>query len=253
MILLGTVMKIQQLLESDIDLKKELSQDKYKDYSDGIQRLLNNEWTLYRGSDYYDTSNIGIYKPRLDRKPANASSSFYYYAFKNLEPWKSLPLRSVICSTGKKYASGYGNLFYIIPKNGTTLCKLPDSDLWDSFDAPKHFGLKARYKNFDEITERLNALIKKLNDNIFIHEGNFMNALKIASDKLKIDDSMLWEYSMSLENTTLLDAVVNYFNIDIEIFNVENMSFENSSGSSNEVWFSSSYITIPYDMVGLYL
>lgn len=84
-------MKIEQLLENTSELAQELMQPKYKEYSQGIKRLLNNDWKLVRGSNFYDSEEISFNKPRLDRKPAYASTMLYYYAFKNLEPWKSLP------------------------------------------------------------------------------------------------------------------------------------------------------------------
>lgn len=129
------------------------------------------------------------------------------------------------------------------------LCKLPDVDLWDCFDAAKHFGMKARYSTLEEMSERIESIISKLNDNIKITTENFIECLKIASDKLEVDDSMLWEYSMTLQDKGFFKMVVDYFNINIETYGVGNMDFSTNNGTSNEVWFSSEYLTIPYDMV----
>lgn len=243
-------MKIRHLLESTSELAQELMQPKYKEYSHGIKRLLDDDWQLVRGSGHYDPDEININSPRVDRKPAYASTMLYYHAFKNLEPWKSLPPRSVICTTSVKYASSYvaslSGVFYIIPKNGTILCKLPDVDLWESFDSSTHFGLKARYSTFEEMSERIEAIISKLNGGIEITTENFIKCLKIASDKLDDDDSMLWEYSMTLQDKGFFKMVVDYFNIYIITSSIDNVDF---ADKDHEVWFSSEYLTIPYDMV----
>ena len=243
-------MKIKDLMENTSELAQELMQPKYKEYSQGIKRLLNNDWRLVRGSGYYDAEEISINKPRLDRKPAYAETTFYYHAFKNLEPWKSLPPRSVVCSMSLKYASSYvsslSSVFYVIPKNGNMLCELPENDLWECFDAAKHFGMKARYSTLEEMSVRIESIISKLNGGIEITTDNFIKCLKIASDKLEVDDSMLWEYSMTLQDKGFFKMVVDYFNIDIITLSIDNVDF---ADKDHEVWFSSEYLTIPYDMV----
>jgi len=83
-------------------------------------------------------------------------------------------------------------------------------------------------------------------DNIKITTDNFVECLKIASDKLEVDDSMLWEYSMTLQDKGFFKMVVDYFNININTESVNSFNFENKN---HEVWFSSEYLTIPYDMV----
>ena len=243
-------MKIKDLMENTSELAQELMQPKYKEYSQGIKRLLNNDWRLVRGSGYYDAEEISINKARLDRKPAYAETTFYYHAFKNLEPWKSLPPRSVVCSMSLKYASSYvsslSSVFYVIPKNGNMLCELPENDLWECFDAAKHFGMKARYSTLEEMSVRIESIISKLNGGIEITTDNFIKCLKIASDKLEVDDSMLWEYSMTLQDKGFFKMVVDYFNIDIITLSIDNVDF---ADKDHEVWFSSEYLTIPYDMV----
>lgn len=247
-------MKIKQLLENKTELRDELSDPQYNDYSHAIKRLLKNDWGLVRGSGYYDNDKITVNKPRIDRKPAYASTNLYHYAFKNLEPWINLPSRSVICSLSLKYASSFvvsrSSVFFIIPKNGTVLCELPEKDLWECFDSAKHFGLKARYKDVSFMAEQIDGVMSKLNGGIDITAENFIECLKVASKKLKEDDSILWEYSMTLQDKGFYRMVVDYFNIDVSMYGVNDIQF---SGKDNEVWFSGEYLTIPYEMVELYL
>lgn len=123
-------MKIAQLQEStNMDINN-LDYNVLKEYSQGINAFIEGGPALFKGLSYeFDDTIIGKLEPIQDRKPRNADTHLYHYLFKLFEPWKSLPPRNVICTNDSDNASNYGTRFYIIPKNGTTLCILPDDDL----------------------------------------------------------------------------------------------------------------------------
>ena len=105
-------------------------------YDDAIKGFDKKQGILYRGvmdSKHIPYSIIDPTKGRL-RRSANTSNE-YTLLMDNLPEWKDYPKRSrsLICTTDKWYADGFGDLKIVLPVNGAKLGVCTSEDLWDSF------------------------------------------------------------------------------------------------------------------------
>lgn len=68
------------------------------------------------------------------RKSAN-TANYYTLIIDNSKEWSSFPKRSksFVCTTNIKYAGNYGNIYRVVPFDGTSIGVCPKGDIWDSF------------------------------------------------------------------------------------------------------------------------
>lgn len=92
---------------------------------------------LYRGfeddGDYYIID--GSKGKRVSKNTTNYYTVILDHIFKNEPQYKGFPLRSesIICSTSKKTASNYGNVYVILPFKGVDIGYIGSDDIWRSY------------------------------------------------------------------------------------------------------------------------
>lgn len=101
------------------------------DYSDILSKK-----SIYRGIDIsHDTEFLKV-DPKTEKLRRSANSANYVTLFVDNEPeWSEFPKRSqsLICSVDVNVADGYGNVFRVLPKNGSKIGVCPANDWWLSF------------------------------------------------------------------------------------------------------------------------
>jgi hypothetical protein len=104
------------------------------DYTDAVKMLDKKNGIIYRGLNGSDTFMITDPRKGKLRRSANTSNE-YTLLVDNLPEWKDYPKRgrSLICTTNKYYAGGYGSLRIVLPKNGANLGLCYREDFWDCF------------------------------------------------------------------------------------------------------------------------
>lgn len=103
-----------------------------KPYSEAIKRCKAG-FPIYKGLhlgfDAYKTD------PKLLKRKSQYTSNHYTLLLSNLPVWRNWPKRdqSLICSTSFEYARNYGDLYIVLPKNGSKIGICPNNDIWNSF------------------------------------------------------------------------------------------------------------------------
>lgn len=145
---------------------------------------------IYRGdSNLINAAYVSYSKNRSERKSANTTNEYTYLFSEILDSWKKYPKRnkSIICSTSEKYAADYGNVYYVIPFDKTSIGICPQSDLWTSFKK----GLDKIFNNTTYIS--LNNLNMYLRTIFYFDDNNSeIKNKKILNTTLKdlIDDAI---------------------------------------------------------------
>jgi len=90
------------------------------------------EACIWRGVQDHDEEVILVNPAATPRKSANISN-YYTLCIDNLPNWSAFPKRSrsMICSTNRKYASEYGQLYLVLPLNGAKIGITGERDIWD--------------------------------------------------------------------------------------------------------------------------
>lgn len=265
-------MKIQQLKENtEIDLHN-LNKEKLLPFSDGIEILIQDKknYSIFKGmTGMFTDTNIGIFDQIKNRKPANADTTLYHYLFSIYEPWKSLPPRNVVTTTDKNNAHGYGKLYYIIPKNGTTLCILPEIDLWDSFDSKilkygfldKEMGSLEDLTKFNESILKFQEILTTLSGIKYDKNGNNLERMIELSDESKesqdyeekidylIDVEAIDPSKKKIWMTTKISKILkDFLNIKIKTISTNEIS-KITQGMENEIWFDSPFLAISEEYI----
>lgn len=89
---------------------------------------------IYRGAGYNDAGSTGIFHGTTQHGIRYAANTHNYYNLwiDNYESFKDYPKRSksFICSTNPEYASGFGSLFLVIPKDSADVGIVDKQDIW---------------------------------------------------------------------------------------------------------------------------
>lgn len=116
---------------------------------------------IYRGAsgidDYYDYQIVDPTKGKLRR--SKNTRNYYTLLMDNLTPWNVYPKRSrsIVCSTNIHKASGYGNLYVVLPYNNAKIGVCPSEDIWDSFEQ----SIKQNLNTFNRILQSLLSVGKE--------------------------------------------------------------------------------------------
>lgn len=125
-------MKIIDLYENNIDESTVLELVR-GDYSQAYARYKDG-YHIYKGMDNESLGDITKLTPIRNRR-SRWTRNYYTLWVNNHSDWSRFPKRSVVCSTNKGYARGYGKVFVILPRNGSLIGIAPTQDFWGSFDA----------------------------------------------------------------------------------------------------------------------
>lgn len=120
----------------------------YKQYKTAIDFAINKYVTtgaaIYKGSGNYDNQKLAMRDPMSFPDPRRSKNTLNYYTewVDNSTKWSQFPKRSrsLICSSDKVYASGYGQLAVVVPTVDTSVGVCPKNDWWFSFNdtSPKN-------------------------------------------------------------------------------------------------------------------
>lgn len=173
----------------------------FSEYSDALKYVLKKSPKLYRGT-FNNVAPLSEIKPSQHiRKSANTAN--YYTAYIDGAPeWKKYPPRSksIICTNSKKVADQYGNIYIVIPKNGSRFGVCPKFDFWFSFN--ETFGLEISKDGFiptiDRFSDHVHVFIKYM-------LGDKNNVIEIDS------------YESMLHYFTLADEAIDKIKNDLEI------------------------------------
>jgi len=184
--------------------------------------------------------------PRYSRNTAN----YYTLINDNSPAWKKYPKRSesIICSTDKNYADGYGSTTYeVFPYDGAKLGVASERDYWFSFE---NIGGLGHLSGFNDELEKLFKQVDiPLSDDSFkkIQTAFNMFDLTFARDKesyreLQEDYRVMYGY----------DDFWDFMKHIQEMLHPDNNSFElqrigESLPESSEIWTDSKSIMIRHD------
>lgn len=104
-----------------------------KDYMDMFKYYDKTGIRFMRGVS--SSSDYAIINPSKSTR-ASAYTSNYYTLISSEDPsWKNIPPRnhSVVGSTGYDKAESYGNLYILVPKNGSKIAQCQSEDFWGTF------------------------------------------------------------------------------------------------------------------------
>ena len=90
---------------------------------------------IYRGI-YDEFEPFMKVKPSSFTRESANTSNVYTLVLDNHPKWKRYPKRSqsIICTSHQGNATGYGEAYFVFPKDGSTYGICPSSDFWVSFE-----------------------------------------------------------------------------------------------------------------------
>lgn len=238
-------------------LKENYSKDwaKFKkliegDYSDAFKKFLNGN-IIYKGLVKLNIENFKLLYPIDDRKSKNTAN--YYTVWMNNSPeWAAFPKRNIICTSDVHYASGFGKIYYIFPKNGTEIGICPENDIWVTYnrrssETSSEWGVLGLFKRFNELFSEING---NFTDQ-FSYE-DLLNNIKIFDD-LPLDkkkEILQSEVGLTLNiDLSQKNSLLNYFNslFSPEGFThttLEKYNLSQKNDDNNEIWFNNSFLAI---------
>jgi hypothetical protein len=236
-------MKLYQYLNESRG--KPIKDDKFlnniKTCSDIISYYNKTEKYLYRGAGY--NGDIMYLNPSsYTRKSKDDTNNYYTLLFDEILPsWKNYPKRSksVIMTDDKGYASDYGNLYIVLPFNGSLMAstKPNTSDIWYSFD----YKLNTLNAHLEEMFDEYGLNGQDSNASILEKE---INKLGEIMRKENVRDNRLGKLFNESRYKTLIDFLNDYYNPNgrIDLFKTNNINIQ----KDQEVWTSGPCYVIDY-------
>ncbi len=183
---------------------------------------------LFRGYRQKSSTGIFLVKPQHGNRKSTSNSNYYTILMSQLPSFQNIPPRnsSLICSTSYSFASGYGNVFYVFPENGTELAFSNTHDIWFCVFRPFNNSLL-------ELNEEI--------ENYF----NSKNALDSYVEQLKLEkEKNLGTFYKKI--TELLSPET----IGITVTSTKRFYSSTNYNQNSEVWFSNNALMIDSDIVG---
>jgi hypothetical protein len=228
----------------------------YQQYKTAIDFAVNKYVTsgaaMYKGSlRYGKTEGLLIRDPMSYPEPRRSANTMNYYTewVANSAKWAQFPKRnrSLICTTNRSYAEGYGDTRVVVPVADTTIGVCPDNDWWNSFQKTSSMN------NPDDINRFVHEVLK---DNDIFLNGNKVTYSEFAPyfksiDLEKHDPS---SYTQDLKDLAIklggLDKLMDYiFDPVANGFSLTTWKQFNIKGN-NEVWLSVPCVMIPMSIWG---
>lgn len=129
---------LQYLLESDriqeIGRKAIIEHLNSGRFDDAIESYKTGN-KIYKGSTEYGEYGSFVDPAATERKSSSAKENIYNLITSYGKGWEKYPKRSrsIICSTGTQHASEYGDIYVILPEDGSLIGVASDTDIWGSF------------------------------------------------------------------------------------------------------------------------
>jgi hypothetical protein len=226
------------------------------DYTDAVNAFKNGN-KIFRGTSSED--NYMITDPSIGNRVSANTLNYYTLIIDNSDSWKAYPKRSksIICTTARAYADGYGKIYSVFPINGSKIGVCTEEDFWESFPVLKTEYTRAGIP-LDPVLGSLTQLLKGLVDltgkrsdiktlptlkktfdlvDTFITDKEYEHKANLNTDVL-FDVMKMLDYKghlyTSVEN--LLDPVKNKFKLE----NIRDFIVERN----REVWTNGKSILI---------
>lgn len=204
------------------------------------------EPAVYRGSRGQADSYL-VYPAVVGRKSANTTNE-YTLLMSNHPTWKKFPRRdsSIICTTNKKMASGYGRAYAVILPKPFKLGVCPAEDLWESFDLSS-----LGFSYLDRLSSVINRYItKNLGQKVTYQKlVDAINSYKIGDAYPAAEPNALQYIYNTAEETSQspVDVIMDIlsptnFTLATKPSDLKNLNFTN-----REVWTSNTCLMIPIE------
>jgi hypothetical protein len=241
---------------------KELSEKQFMNLvNKNCKEFLKNPKLIYRGVAAFDDLYYYVNPNAIYRPPVNNGyeDNLYQVFFDTSKNWSEYPKRSksVMCSLNFSTANRYGNVYNVIPYDGSEWCVSPKPDFWDCFkerigtdDLPKFFKKLIDFyehvydsfytsKNLKIYSEKILDKFKTLHnsDSPGVKEKNIKNDIEYLFSELgeKLIPSTNKSFYDKLDK--LLAPKANGFKL---------VNYENLKGKYNEVYTESKCLLIEY-------
>lgn len=205
-------MKFKNFILESSERSKDIDFDTFRklintDYSEAFDNLLEGK-IIYRGIK--SKSDIFITEPKSSvRKSAN-TANYYTLIVDNADSWRDFPKRSqsIICSTSIQYASDYGYVYVVLPKNKSKIAICPADDFWNSFNELAKLDIMS--------LGQLNDIISLLFDVAEIEP----NDDDLNSFKKTFNELIKYYKDFDLDSSDLSNMRRDFLKKYIEIFNI---------------------------------
>lgn len=200
---------------------------------------------LYRG---YEGPEYVLVDPTKfsERESPNAINNYYNLLLSNLPSWSKYPKRnkSIVASTNSKYASHYGDLYFVLPVDNTKMGLCPENDLWMSFG-------KSGVPILDDLNRILTNVVGDRIDNWRELKEALMQAYFDETEDFNYVQDLFEQHGCDVkiqpgkEINNWLDLVENILEPDRNGFDLINI--RKSYPLNKEVWFDSPCILVRED------
>jgi hypothetical protein len=175
-------MKLNDYLKENSDIKtrsKEITEEEFFTNLKEKCRDALSVIPIWRGTR--SRFEYGFMSPGKRPRKSKNTRNWYTVHVNDSESWSKYPNRSLICSTGKDGAEGYGNVYRIFPVDGAKIGVCSKRDFWFSFkDISYPPSWVTSMDTFNDIIEKAMFLAnpnKKLYDDSLGHMKYYMKAI----------------------------------------------------------------------------
>jgi len=191
-------------------ISKEEAIELIKKNCSGIVKSYKTGDRIYRGAGGSDTEYQFIDPTKGKLRRSRNTRNYYTLLMDNLTPWKAYPKRSrsIVCSTDKYKAGGYGSLYIVLPYNNAKIGVCSNRDIWDSFKIVRNLA------SFNRIVQHLISTegksIKDLDKNWKTLLANFKDSEAYIQSGLYVQDKKyinIWQGNILYDD--IYDKIVN--------------------------------------------
>lgn len=250
------MIKFKQLLqEGHAGRSKPISKSEFESLLNSKASAFNPDGTanhIYRGIDGfgYDFAKIDP-REHQNRESAYAKTNYYTLIINNSQEWKRYPKRELSCTTSTTKASGYGDVYIVIPFNGVEWGICPNMDIFFSFDKLENEVGFDSINQFFKVIQRLflNFLDSQPNKNSFQDLKDHLQMLGQRLDDIgffddSYDDQLYKDGFENLWKPYLYSIYYEYNEFDEFVFDLldpEDNDFElqkqwRGAPDNREVW-----------------
>ena len=216
-----------------------------------------NDQALYRGNRS-SSAPMFIDPKKHERKSAN-TENYYTLWTDNSKKWSKYPNRSqsIICTSRRQYALGYGEAFIVIPFDGATIGICSEDDWWQSFSKS--------LQNFPRTVMSMGGFMKELQQAVANLLGktpadarkimskdynSLVKTLKKGDKKFKEDAE--WSERATLDMYKVIDYYDGFMNMMEYVLDPKNNGFKvipfdkysMDNFPNNEIWTDSPCLMI---------
>lgn len=201
-------------------------------------------FVIYKGSKTFSSGQI---LTPIENRRSIGIPNIYNPIINSAPWWSGYPDRNVICTTHQRYASAYGEVFVVLPKNGSVIGVSPTGDIYSSkfFNSQDYLlpvfsrdvgdilGFMGGFDNYDTLVKEISLF-----DNLKKDEKNKI----LQEDGIKMPE----QYKNEIIVYGLFEFIKKYINPrDFRSTKIESFDEKNN----REVWFDSDFIVLsPEDM-----